>query len=461
MRSPAKNFILLSSSEVVSKALGFFTTVVIARRVGVNGLGDLGFVLAVYTYFTLLANPGYDTIGARETAKRENDASSIINSLFRLKFWSSILAFVVLVLFCFVVPFSSSVKQLLMLQGLSLLTIPFSFQFYFRGGNQMHVVALSRFLQSSMYFLAVYFGVRGIGDLTRVPLSFGIATVLGLLPMVGLLRQHFSLRQTIPWERLRFFFISAITIGAAAICVQIYLNMDTVLLGFFKTSREVGLYTSAYKIVTLASTIPMLIFTSYLPHLVSIKDKVTADWKMYILSMFSVGLPVGISVALLAPTGISLLYGIEYQGAVLPLRILSIDIIAVFASITFAQPLLLLGKEKQYLSIVAWSAGFNLLFNLFMIPLFGMTGAALTTVCAESMVAIRSWKAIKREVASTFSKEIIEILFITGAALLLMFLFKAIFTWNSAIAGGSFIIFYCILIVLWYLAQTKTIRGTT
>jgi len=36
--SAAKNFILLSSSEVISKALGFLTTVIIARRVGVNGL---------------------------------------------------------------------------------------------------------------------------------------------------------------------------------------------------------------------------------------------------------------------------------------------------------------------------------------------------------------------------------------------------------------------------------------
>jgi len=61
MRSAAKNFILLSSSEVISKALGFLTTVIIARRVGVNGLGDIGFVLAVYTYFALIANPGYDT----------------------------------------------------------------------------------------------------------------------------------------------------------------------------------------------------------------------------------------------------------------------------------------------------------------------------------------------------------------------------------------------------------------
>ena len=174
MRNAAKNFVLLSSSEIISKALGFFTTVLVARRAGVNGLGDIGFVLAVYTYFTLVANPGYDIIGAREIAKKENDGFNIINSIFVLKFWSSIIAFLVLILFCFLVPFSSTVKQLLLLQGLSLLAIPFSFQFYFRGDNQMHIVALSRFLQSSVYFIAVYFGVRGIGDLTRYHFLFAL-----------------------------------------------------------------------------------------------------------------------------------------------------------------------------------------------------------------------------------------------------------------------------------------------
>jgi O-antigen/teichoic acid export membrane protein len=461
MQSAAKNFIFLSSSEVISKVLGFLTTVIIARRVGVNGLGDIGFVLAVYAYFTFLANPGYDTIGARETVRKEIDDSNIINSIFILKFWSSVIAFLMLMLFCFFVPFSSTVKQLLMLQGLSLLTIPFAFQFFFRGGNQIHVVALSRLVQSVMYFIAVFIGVHGISDLTRVPIAFGVSTVIGLLPMFGLIQQHCSLHLKVKKEQLHSLFVASLTVGAAAICIQVYLNMDTVLLGFFKTSKEVGLYTSAYKIVTLASTIPILIFTSFLPYLVSADKTLTKEWKTYVLAMFSIGLPVSIGISLLAPAFISILYGAEYQEAVFPLRILSIDIFAVFVSVTFAQPLLLLGKEKKYLSIVAWSAGLNLLFNLFMIPLYGMIGAAITTVFAESLVAFRSWRAIKHEVESTFIKEIAEMILIGGVAILLMFLCKALFTWNITIAGVSFIVFYSILILLWYSIQIKTLRGIT
>ncbi|MCX6121357.1 MAG: flippase [Ignavibacteriales bacterium] len=450
MRSAAKNFILLSSSEIISKALGFLTTVLIARRVGVDGLGDIGFVLAVYTYFTFLANPGYDTIGAREIVRKDIDSSRIINSIFILKFWSSILAFLFLLVVCFLIPFSPSVKQLLMLQGLSLLTIPFAFQFFFRGGNQMQVVAFSRLLQSGMYFITVFIGVHGISDLIRVPIAFGISTVTGFLPMFGLIRQHCSLHLKVKVEQLRSIFIAALTVGAASICVQVYLNMDTVLLGFFKTSREVGLYISAYKIVTLASVIPSLVFASYLPYLVSLKNTTAKEWRTFVLTMFIIGLPTGIFIGIYAPELIAMLYGSTYNDAVLPLRLLSLDIIAVFLSVTFAQPLLLLGKEKKYLSIVAWSAGLNLLLNLFLIPLYGMTGAALTTIFAETMVAVRSWRALTLEVPMTFMKEVFNILRITVIGLMVMVLCVFLFSFSLRLSGIAFIAVYGILMTRWY-----------
>jgi len=89
-----------------------------------------------------------------------------------------------------------------------------------------------------------------------------------------------------------------------------------------------------------------------------------------------------------------------------------------------------------------------------------MTGAAITTVFAEGLVALRSWKTLQQVVAWTFTKEIAEIISIGGIAVLLMFLCRALFAWNRTIAGVSFIVFYSILIVLWYLRQMKTIRGT-
>ncbi len=454
MRSAEKNFFFLSSAEIVSKVLGFLTTAYLARRIGVNGFGDYGFVVAVYTYFALIANPGYDIVGARETARSEKEPSGILTSLFLLKSGSAIASFALLLLVCLFVPFSLAVKQLLILQGLALFTIPFTFQFFFRAHNQMHIVAVSRFAQSLLYLLFVIGGVQSAGDLPRVPVFFAVSSALALIPMSGILRKNFVWMHSVRWEQLRAYCISAITVGAASMCVQVYLNIDTVLLGVFKTSREVGLYTSAYKIVTLASAIPNLLFASYLPYLVSLKTAAVKEWKAFVLTMCMIGLPTGILIGIYAPEFITMLYGSAYDGAVLPLRLLSLDIIAVFISITFAQPLLLLGKEKKYLSIVAWSAGLNLLLNVFLIPMYGMTGAALTTIFAETLVAVRSWKALNHEVPLTFTKEVLSIIKIAVIALMAMGLCVLLFSFSLRTSGAAFIAVYGILMTRWYRKQT-------
>jgi O-antigen/teichoic acid export membrane protein len=453
MRSAGKNFFFLSSAEIVSKILGFLTTAYLARKIGVDGFGDYGFVLAVYAYFALLANPGYDIIGARETSHSENEQSGLLTSFFLLKSGSAVISFVLLLLVCLLVPFSSAVQQLLMLQGLVLFTIPFTFQFYFRAHNQMHIVAISRFTQSVLYFLFVVAGVQNAADLPHVPVFFAVASALAIIPMAGILRKSFAGIHAMQWEQLRTYAVSAVTVGAASICIQVYLNIDTVLLGIYKTSHEVGLYTSAYKIVTLASAVPNLLFASYLPYLVSIKNASTKEWKIFALTMLIIGLPTGIIIGIYAPELITLLYGSVYGGAVIPLRLLSIDIIAVFMSIAFAQPLLLLGKEKKYLSIVAWSAGLNLFLNVFLIPLYGMTGAALATIVAETLVAVRSWKALSLEIPLNFTKEVLSILRIAGVALLVMGLCVFIFLFSLSISGFAFIAVYGILMTRWYVRR--------
>jgi O-antigen/teichoic acid export membrane protein len=451
MRSAGKNFFFLSSAEIVSKIFGFLTTAYLARKVGVDGFGDYGFVLAVYAYFALLANPGYDIIGARETARSDDEHPGILSSFFLLKSGSAVISFVLLLLVCLFVPFSSAVRQLLLLQGLVLFTVPFTFQFYFRAHNQMHIVAVSRFAQSTLYFLFVIAGVQNAADLPQVPVFFAVASALAIIPMAGILWKSIFGIHAMQWERLRAYAVSAVTVGAASMCIQVYLNIDTVMLGFFKTSHEVGLYTSAYKIVTLASAVPNLLFASYLPYLVSLKSTGTWQWKKFALTMLIIGLPTGIMTGIYAPELVTILYGSAYDGAVLPLRILSINITAVFMSIAFAQPLLLLGKEKKYLSIVAWSAGFNLLLNVFLIPLYGMTGAALATVFAETLVAVRSWRALRLEVPLNFTKEVLSILGITAIALLAMGLCIFIFLHSLSISGIAFIAAYGILMTRWYM----------
>jgi O-antigen/teichoic acid export membrane protein len=89
---------------------------------------------------------------------------------------------------------------------------------------------------------------------------------------------------------------------------------------------------------------------------------------------------------------VPLLFGSAYLSGRGPLVILMI----ATAVITFAAPLhpfaISSGQDRSYALILVCGAVGNVAANLVLIPLLGMTGAALTTLCAQSIVAALLWR---------------------------------------------------------------------
>jgi O-antigen/teichoic acid export membrane protein len=90
-----------------------------------------------------------------------------------------------------------------------------------------------------------------------------------------------------------------------------------------------------------------------------------------------------------------LLFGTAYESGRGPLAILMV----ATAVITLAAPLhpftLSSGKDRQYALILVGGATSNVVANLVVIPLFGMTGAALTTLGAQVVVSMMLWGLVR------------------------------------------------------------------
>ena len=105
---------------------------------------------------------------------------------------------------------------------------------------------------------------------------------------------------------------------------------------------------------------------------------------------------------------ILLIAGQEYIEAAIPLSILAVAIIcAIYANIFVNGLLLCMGMEKYVLKITATSAFLNLFLNIFLIPIFQETGAAITTVIAEGVVVIMAVSYSKKELKGLFDSRAI------------------------------------------------------
>jgi O-antigen/teichoic acid export membrane protein len=389
--SPLKNFSILATGETIGKVMGFATTVYLARVLGAEGFGYIGFVTALYGYVALIANPGFETVGTREIAAGKIPAQDIVSSIFILRGGLSAIGFCVLLVVAFVSPFPPLMRTLVLIQACNVLLVPFMFQFFFRGTKDMSAIAYSRITQSFAYLALVFFLVSSKSDLVLVPILFVAANLISLLPLNVRVLKEFPVGSFhVDNTALKAIARHSLRVGGAAILVQIYISFDTVLLGYMRTAQEVGVYTAAYKIITFLTLIPALIFQTYLPELSNPTGETrhTPVLHRYQTILILTGIPVGIVGILCSRAIIVGIFGAAFESGVLPFQILLVSTTLIYFNIAIANPLLAWGKEKEYLFIVGAGACVNLLLNIVLIPEYGIVGAATATLAAESTVFV-------------------------------------------------------------------------
>lgn len=159
---------------------------------------------------------------------------------------------------------------------------------------------------------------------------------------------------------------------------------DKVLLGYFLSSRDVGIYTPALVIASLMifiSTAFKYIFLPTVSEYFSRKEisgleplfKSTSKWN------FLVVFPIFLFILIFPKEILTLLYGNEYTGGYLALIILSLGISMNDFAGTSANILVAGGRTRQNLACEVIAGLTNIALNIVLIPRYGILGAAIGT----------------------------------------------------------------------------------
>jgi O-antigen/teichoic acid export membrane protein len=228
--------------------------------------------------------------------------------------------------------------------------------------------------------------VQSPRHLILVPIIFGLSHLTASLYLLAIAKQN----TYIPRLRLtkgagRNIFRAAVPLGISSAMIQVYYHLDSVIIGLIRTSQELGYYSAAYKVILFLVAVADAFALALLPTLSRLagthgldKLRSTLPHLLRLLTWLGLGLTIGIFC--LARDVIAFLYGSVYLPGTTALTILSIMIFLVFASLSFSVLLLSIGREKRYAVAVSWGAATNLILNIILIPLYGITGAAIATV---------------------------------------------------------------------------------
>jgi len=187
-------------------------------------------------------------------------------------------------------------------------------------------------------------------------------------------------------------------ITVARLLRAVIVTFDVILLGILATSRDVGLYTAAYRICFLAAMIAVTTHTVFLPaitHAVALGELPIGHVLRRSLSLTgTVMLPVVAGGVALAGPLLLLVFGPDYADGTRAFQLLLVSIGLLSLHGTTHNVFLALDRTKQEAGIFAGGAVLNIVLNLVLIPRYGLVGAAISTVAAEMVIVLASTRAL-------------------------------------------------------------------
>ena len=239
---------------------------------------------------------------------------------------------------------------------------------------------------------------------------------------------------------------------ASILAINIYTNVDTLMLGFIKGDRAVGLYDVACKgklvLLSLINAISTVLFPR-LSYYLAEKDIVSYNkvLKKSISVIMGIAIPLSIFFVIEAKDVVIFLGGNAYEDATLCMQILMpILIISGFSNITGNQILLPHGKDISYMRAVMTGAIVDIILNLFFMPRYSLYGAAFATLMAEIVqMLLQLWQARVYLKDNVDFVELLKIIFACIISTIVIYNLKCTTKFSLIIGLGIYFIIYMII----------------
>jgi O-antigen/teichoic acid export membrane protein len=390
-------------SGVFTQAVTFVAVIYLARVLSPEGFGMINFAFAAMTYFLMLATLGLPFIGPREVVRNRDNFKMPTVNLIVLRLVMTAISFVLLLGFAWFLPKPVEIKWLIILYGLMLWPSAILLDWVFQGLEKMEYTGLARILPAALYLLMIIILVRQADEILRIP----VLQVLTLMLTAGLLwwlfwRHYGSIRFRPDWSYIRRIFGASLTIGITNLLNLFIFNAPLLLLGFMRGNAEVGFYSAGLKLVMVLIFGAAAYFDAIYP--LGAQYYQTSHQQLLRLQTYSVKLVLALAIPMmvggimLAEPIIRLIYGTQYEPAVIGYQGLVIFAALNMLNMVFGRALWFTDRQNVLMRIMLFLAVLNLSLNGALINTWGLRGAVLATILTEVTAFIVQYRAFRRVV---------------------------------------------------------------
>jgi O-antigen/teichoic acid export membrane protein len=391
-RRIATNFLTQAASNMLGLLITILVSIYVLRALGPAAIGQVNWVQAAISYFTILVNPGLTLVGQRELAKSPQRSGELMSLILTLQTLFALAVYGLVVVIATLDLRGPVVSLLLLIQGVGLFLSALNAGWLLQANERMVAPSLASLAFNALQLPVLLFFIHRPDDVllyAALGLPFtmmGVAFNFWYAAHRGLL-QPLHLRPTLAGAGalLREAWPLALTQSA----ILIYFNSDTLILGFTDGDEAVGQYATAYKLMMVAAVITVALWNAYFPVLARSHNssaEATALSREYLGLLAWTGLPIAALGWAEGRHVVELMYGAAFAASGPYFEWLCLNIAIQFLNYGITSTLVPWGYSRLQFKISASGAAANLALNAIAIPLFGPWGAIATTLAAEGLV---------------------------------------------------------------------------
>ena len=415
------NFTLNLINTFVGLLYPVITFPYISRILMPEGLGLIQFLQSIISYFAMFAALGIPLYAVKEVAKVRDDVilrNKTVSEIFCLHALLTVVAYSVLLLTGFLADQLSANLLIYLILSCHLFLDVLGCEWFYQGMEDFKYITIRSLIVKLFSLIALFVFVKSQADIYIYAILLIVAEAGNYLFNFIHLRKYVNLFSSKLKElNIRRHVKPALEIFLLNVIVSIYINLDSVMLGFIKDHTDVGYYTAATRIVRALCGFSVALGAVVLPRLanyyhereVILFKKLTKDALSFSMVVL---IPLCAMLMITAPVLIPVFCGPDYGPTVLTIRVLSpIMIFLGISGIMGTKVLYAMDCQRIVILCTTFGALSNFILNLFLIPVYSCYGAAFASLVAEFFVSVSMlYYGHKLMKISIFDRNLLEIM---------------------------------------------------
>ena len=399
-----KNYAYNLSYQLLVIILPIITTPYVTRVFSSDDLGTYGYFNSIVTYFILLATLGVANYGTKVISGHRNEINKNFWGIYSLQLGATVLSLTLYCLLCLTLPFMQNPVAYIL--GLSLVSKGLDISWLFQGLEDFRKITVRNITVKLVGVISIFLFVKSANDLYLYVFLLTIFELLGQLSMwlparefIG--RPHFDL------EYAKYHLKPVILLFLPQVAISLYITLDRTMLGALASTKDVGIYDQALKLVNILLTLVTSLGSVMLPrvaHLLATGDHKAVN-KMHEMSFLIYNLvifPMMAGILIVNDDFVQFFLGQDFQDARYAIAIMIFRMFFIgWTNIMGIQMLIPHNQNKEFMISTTAPAIISVGLNLLFLPKLGYIGAAIVSVLTEALV----W-AIQLYFTSRYLKEV-------------------------------------------------------